>query len=85
MRIRPITIYKAYGWAWTFTLFLQLLDIYVDATHTGLRTGVYVVSLYTNQYGENYPELALLILGLPAIALNFYDWIIVTFKPKAKT
>jgi hypothetical protein len=80
----PLVLYKAYGWAWIFGLFANFVYIYASATSTGLRTGAYVVTLYTNTHGENYLELAGFLLAFPAILLIFYDWAN-ALRPKAKT
>ena len=82
--MRLLLLYKLYGWAWIMGLFAEFVYIFTSSTLAGLRTGTYVVNLYTNLNGENYFELMGLLLALPAILLILYDWA-KSFRPMAKT
>lgn len=76
--------YRFYGLAWAVGLYLQMIWIYTSSTATGLQTGVYVVTLYTNTHAENYPEFIGMLSAVPALCLIVYDYLNL-LKPKART
>ena len=65
---------KAYLIAGAFYLvatYLNAFNFWVSATRHGLLTGTYMVTIYTNGFGENYYELGLFVVFLP-----FAIWIL---------
>jgi hypothetical protein len=59
--------YKFYGWLIMVTSFFALLVVQASSTMNGLVDGQYSVLVATNVYGENYIELALEVLAIPAV------------------
>lgn len=59
--------YEVCGWAIMVASFLLVFAIQLSSTANGLLDGQYSVLMSTNIYGENFAELGLEILAIPAV------------------
>ena len=64
-----------YGWLLMVVSFLILLMLQLASTESGIANGQFSVLVETNVYGENYLELALEILAIPAVLWTFRQFV----------
>ncbi|MDA4134492.1 MAG: hypothetical protein OK441_02870 [Thaumarchaeota archaeon] len=64
---RAAEAYKLFGMGAMVAALVTILVILVSATVNGMVDGNYSVVVVTNDYGENFVELGLMILAIPAI------------------
>ncbi len=68
-------VYLAYGWAMMATSFIMVLATQTVASLSGLSDGQYSVLVATNGYGENFLELVLEILAVPAVVSALHRYV----------
>ena len=60
-------LYRLYGLVAMIAALGMILLILFTATTNGLSDGNYAVLVVTNRYDENFAELCLMILAIPAV------------------
>ena len=66
-----LRVYFVAGLAFLLSVYMITLALWFDATLNGVYNGQFVVAFYTNAFGEDFIELALLFLFLPAVTWLF--------------
>jgi hypothetical protein len=65
--LRIVWVATIVGW------YLIWLGMYLNITSIGLNTGHFSTVLRTNDFGEHWFELGLLLFGLPGLCFIMYD------------
>jgi len=65
--------YRLLGAAALLASFVTLGAILAVSSLNGLLFHQYAVSIFTNVYGENWPEFLLLLISIPSVVLMFRD------------
>ena len=51
--------------------FITTVAVILSSTYNGITLGEYSVTVFTNNYGENYIELFAVIISIPVLLLKF--------------
>lgn len=68
---KALRIYFFLGLCYLAGSNLEAIRLWISSTQNGLLAGSYDVIVYTNGLGENYYELGLFIVFLPAVGWVF--------------
>ncbi len=82
---RLLWFYKIYGLTLLTGLYFLMIAIQISSTTYGIRTGDFTVTLRTNDFHENFFELALELASLPAVLLILADLILRLSRPAGAT
>ena len=65
--------YRLFGFAALLTCFVLIVVILAVASLNGLLSHRYAVEVFTNVYGEDWPEFLVLLLSIPSVVVLYRD------------